>query len=83
MFTVFLFSQVIYRPGTIINSFGFCRSAASCLAAFGRVFSVVSADFCKVAAIVCIAIPLVEMLRNIGNWMPSGGSRFRLLRPNG
>jgi len=68
MFTVLLFSQVIYRQGTLLNSLGAC-----CLILlvwrpedlFTQSFQL---TFISVAAIVAFAFPLLEKLRAIGNW---------------
>jgi competence protein ComEC len=76
MFTILLFSQVIYRRGTLLNSLGACvlillvwRPADLFTASFQ--LTIVS-----VAAIVAMAFPLIEKLRAIGSWSPSAPTPF-------
>ncbi|MGC2238276.1 MAG: ComEC/Rec2 family competence protein [Pyrinomonadaceae bacterium] len=76
MFTILLFSQVIYRRGTLLNSLGACvlillvwRPADLFTASFQ--LTIVS-----VAAIVATAFPLIEKLRAIGGWSPSATTPF-------
>ena len=76
MFTILLFGQVIYRSGTLLNSFGFC--ALILLAwqpedIFTQSFQL---TFASVAAIVTTAFPLVEKLRSIGSWTPTVETPF-------
>lgn len=76
MFTILLFSQAIYRRGTLLNSLGACvlillvwRPADLFTASFQ--LTIVS-----VAAIVALAFPLIEKLRAIGGWSPSAETPF-------
>ena len=76
MFTVLLFSQVIYRKGTLLNALGACglillvwRPADLFNASFQLTFT-------SVAAIVAMAFPLIENLRAIGDWKPSAETPF-------
>ncbi len=76
MFTILLFSQVIYRSGTLLNSLGF--SALILLVwrpndIFTPSFQL---TFASLAAIVAIAFPLVEKLRAIGSWSPTAETPF-------
>ncbi len=71
MFTILLFSQVIYRTGTLLNSLGF--GALILLVwrpedLFSQSFQL---TFVSVGAIVVVAFPLIENLRAIGEWRPT------------
>jgi competence protein ComEC len=76
MFTVMLFSQVLYRQGTLLNSLGACVL----LLLAWRPTDIFNPSFqltvASVAAIVGIAFPLIEKLRSIGAWMPSADTPF-------
>lgn len=71
VFTILLFSRVIYRSGSLLNSLGAC---ALLLLAF-RPSSVFTPSFqltfLSVGAIIAIAFPLIANLRKIGRWMPT------------
>ncbi|MET0753321.1 MAG: ComEC/Rec2 family competence protein, partial [Pyrinomonadaceae bacterium] len=76
MFTILLFSQVLYRHGTLLNSLGACvlillvwRPADLFTASF-------QLTIISVAAIVAMAFPLIEKLRAIGSWSPSATTPF-------
>jgi len=76
MFTVLLFSQVIYRTGNLLNSLGLC--ALSLLVwrpedLFTQSFQL---TFTSVLAIVAFAFPLIENLRAIGEWRPAVETPF-------
>ena len=76
MFTILLFSQVIYRKGNLLNSLGAC--ALFLLAhrpedLFSQSFQL---TFLSVASIVAFAFPLIENLRAIGEWSPSAEKPF-------
>ncbi len=76
MFTILLFSQVIYRRGTLLNAFGAC---ALILLVWrpGDIFtSSFQLTFASVGSIVAMAFPLVEKLRAIGSWSPSAETPF-------
>lgn len=76
MFTVLLFSQVIYREANLLNALG---AAALALLVwrpedlFGQSFQL---TMVSVTAIVAGAFPLIEKLREIGGWMPSAEKPF-------
>lgn len=76
MFTVLLFSRVIYRNGTLLNSLGACALILLVWRPndlFGASFQL---TFASVAAIVAAAFPLIENLRKIGEWTPTAESPF-------
>lgn len=76
MFTVLLFSLVIYRRGTLLNSLG----ASILLLLVWRPNDLFSPSFqltvISVLAIVAGAFPLIEKLRAIGTWSPSAETPF-------
>ncbi len=76
MFTILLFSQVIYRSGTLLNAFGLC----ALILLIWRPNDVYTASFqltfASVGAIVLMAFPLIEKLRAIGSWSPSVETPF-------
>jgi len=76
MFTILLFSQVIYRSRTLLNSLGFC----GLILLLWRPNDVFTASFqltfASVGAIVAIAFPLIEKLRTIGDWSPTAETPF-------
>jgi competence protein ComEC len=71
MFTILLFTQAIYRQGTLLNSL----SACVLILLLWRPSDVFDPSFqltlVSVFAIVAFAFPLIEKLRMIGEWMPS------------
>ncbi|HEY0429219.1 MAG TPA: DNA internalization-related competence protein ComEC/Rec2 [Pyrinomonadaceae bacterium] len=76
MFTILLFSQVIYRQGALLNSFGACvlillvwRPADLFTASFQLTIA-------SVAAIVVMAFPLIQKLRAVGSWSPTVETPF-------
>ncbi|MEP7149127.1 MAG: ComEC/Rec2 family competence protein [Acidobacteriota bacterium] len=79
MFTILLFSRVIYREGSQLNALGFCVL----LLLAWRPADLFSASFqltvVSVAAIVGCAFPLIVKLRAIGSWTPTAQ---RPLPPN-
>ena len=76
MFTILLFSQVIYRSRTLLNSLGFC----GLILLLWRPNDVFTASFqltfASVGAIVAMAFPLIEKLREFGSWSPSAETPF-------
>ncbi len=71
MFTIMLFSFCVHRRARMLNTLGFCvlillawRPADIWNPSF-------QLTFVSVAAIVAIAVPLIEHLRKIGSWTPS------------
>ena len=76
MFTILLFSQVIYRTGNLLNSLGACALLLLVWRPedlFNQSFQL---TFVSVAAIVGFAFPLIENLREIGRWSPSSEKPF-------
>jgi len=76
MFTILLFSQVIYRGGTLLNSLGFCALVLLVWRPNDVFTSSFQLTFASVGAIVTIGFPLIERLRVIGNWSPSAETPF-------
>jgi competence protein ComEC len=76
MFTVLLFSQVIYRTGNLLNSLG-CGALILLVwrpeDLFTQSFQL---TFVSVLAIVAFAFPLIENLRAIGEWRPTAETPF-------
>lgn len=76
MFTILLFSQVVYRRGTLLNSLGACIL----ILLVWRPNDLFTASFqltvTSVAAIVAMAFPLIEKLRAVGSWSPSAETPF-------
>ncbi len=81
MFTILLFSHVIYRTGTLVNSLGACALILLVWRPhdlFGPSFQL---TFVSVAAIVVMGFPLIEKLRSIGTWTPTIEAPFPPLVP--
>jgi len=76
MFTVLLFSQVIYRSGTLLNAFGLCGLILLVWRPSEIFTPSFQLTFVSVGAIVAIAFPLIENLRAIGTWSPSAETPF-------
>jgi len=76
MFTILLFSQVIYRSGTLLNSLGFCALVLLGWRPTDIFTSSFQLTFASVGAIVAIGFPLIERLRAIGSWSPSAETPF-------
>ena len=76
MFTILLFSQVIYRSGTLLNSLGACALILLVWRPNDLFSASFQLTFASVAAIIAMAFPLIENLRKIGNWSPSAETPF-------
>ncbi len=76
MFTILLFSQVIYRNGTLLNALGGCALVLLVLRPSDLFSPSFQLTFVSVAAIVVLAFPLIENLRSIGNWSPTAAHPF-------
>ncbi len=76
MFTVLLFSQVIYRRGTLLNALGLCAIILLMWRPNDLFAPSFQLTFVSVTAIVAMAFPLIEHLRSIGNWSPSAEKPF-------
>ena len=76
MFTILLFSQVIYRNGTLLNALGL----GGLILLVWRPTDVFTASFqltfASVGAIILTAFPLIEKLRSIGSWSPTVETPF-------
>ncbi|MDQ2745876.1 MAG: ComEC/Rec2 family competence protein [Acidobacteriota bacterium] len=71
MFTILLFSQVIYRNGTLLNALGLCGLILLAWRPSDVFTSSFQLTFASVGAIVLAAFPLIEKLRAIGSWSPT------------
>lgn len=76
MFTILLFSQVIYRNGSLLNSLGFCALILLVWRPEDLFSQSFQLTFVSVLAIVAFAFPLLERLRKIGEWRPSAETPF-------
>jgi competence protein ComEC len=76
MFTILLFSQVIYRSGTLLNAFGACALILLVWRPNDIFTSSFQLTFVSVGSIVAMAFPLLEKLRAIGAWSPSAETPF-------
>jgi competence protein ComEC len=76
MFTVLLFSQVIYRTGNLLNSLGLCALILLVWRPEDLFTQSFQLTFVSVLAIVACAFPLIENLRAIGGWRPTGDAPF-------
>ncbi len=76
MFTILLFSQVIYRRGTLLNALGACVLILLVWRPndlFNQSFHL---TILSVTAIIAMAFPIIENLRAIGKWSPSAENPF-------
>ena len=76
MFTILLFSNVIYRSGTLLNSLGFCAFILLVWRPNDLFNPSFQLTFVSVGAIVAFAFPMIEILRNIGSWSPTAETPF-------
>lgn len=76
MFTILLFSQVVYRSGTLLNALGCCALILLVWRPSDVFTSSFQLTFVSVAAIVAVGFPLIERLRAIGGWSPSAAQPF-------
>ena len=76
MFTILLFSQVIYRNGSLLNSLGFCALILLVWRPEDLFSQSFQLTFISVLAIVTFAFPLIENLRKIGEWRPTTETPF-------
>lgn len=76
MFTILLFSLVIYRRGSLLNTLG----ASVLILLIWRPNDLFAPSFqltiLSVLAIVACAFPLIEKLRAVGSWSPSAKTPF-------
>lgn len=71
MFTIMLFSYCIYRQARMLNTLGFCGLILLAWRPSNVWNPSFQLTFVSVAAIVAIAVPLIENLRRIGSWTPT------------
>ncbi|MCY7377577.1 MAG: ComEC/Rec2 family competence protein [Pyrinomonadaceae bacterium] len=76
MFTILLFSQVIYRNGTLLNALGLCGLILLAWRPNDVFTPSFQLTFASVGAIILTAFPLIEKLRLIGSWSPSVENPF-------
>ncbi|MBA2605687.1 MAG: ComEC/Rec2 family competence protein [Acidobacteria bacterium] len=76
MFTVLLFSQVVFRNGTLLNAFGACALILLVWQPNDLLTVSFQLTFVSVASIITMAFPLIEKLESIGNWSPSAETPF-------
>ena len=76
MFTILLFSEVIYRRGNLLNSLGFCALILLAWRPADLFTPSFQLTFASVLAIVACAFPLIENLRAIGEWRPTAETPF-------
>ncbi len=82
MFTIVLYSYVIYRQGSLLNSLGVCALIILVWRPSDIFNPSFQLTFVSVAAIVACAYPLIECLRSIGSWTPSAETPFPPKVPN-
>lgn len=70
VFTILLFSRVIYRQGSLLNSLGACALLLLAFHPSSLFTPSFQLTFISVGAIVAIAFPMITGLRKIGEWMP-------------
>lgn len=76
MFTILLFSQVVYRQGNLLNSLGLCAIVLLVWRPEDLFSQSFQLTFTSVLAIVAFAFPLIENLREIGEWRPTAEMPF-------
>ena len=76
MFTIVLYSYVIYRQGSLLNSLGVCGLILLVWRPSDLFNPSLQLTFVSVAAIVVFAYPLIETLRRIGSWTPTAEAPF-------
>jgi competence protein ComEC len=76
MFTIVLFSYVIYRQGSLLNSLGICALLLLVWRPSDLFNPSLHLTFVSVLAIVAVAYPLLTQLRKVGEWMPSPQTPF-------
>jgi competence protein ComEC len=71
MFTLLLFSYLIFRSSTMLNSLGACAILLLAWRPSDLFNPSFQLTFVSLAAIVGMAFPLIEKLRSIGQWTPT------------
>lgn len=76
MFTILLFSFVIYRRGTLLNALGACAFLILLWRPADLFNQSFHLTFASLVGIITVAFPLIKKLRAIGSWMPSVENPF-------
>lgn len=76
MFTIFMFSYMIFRTGALLNALGFTALILLTWRPSELFNPSFQLTFISVAAIVVMAFPLIEKLRSIGRWTPTSVTPF-------
>jgi competence protein ComEC len=76
MFTILLFSTVVNRQGSLLNSLGACVIVLLVWRPSDLFNPPLQLTLLSVIAIVGMAFPLIEKLRRVGVWMPSTSTPF-------
>lgn len=76
MFSILLFSQVLYRKGTILNALGACVLVILLWRPNDLLNQSFHLTFASLVGIIMVSFPLIEKLRLIGNWSPQSSSPF-------
>jgi competence protein ComEC len=76
MFTILLFSTVVDRQGSLLNSLGACVIVLLVWRPSDLFNPSLQLTLLSVVAIVGMAFPLIEKLRSVGAWMPSTSTPF-------
>ncbi len=76
MFTVLLFSQVVFRNGTLLNALGACLLILLVWQPNDLFTASFQLTFVSVTAIIAMAFPLLKKLEAIGKWSPSAETPF-------
>lgn len=76
MFTILLFSFVIYRRGTLLNALGACAFLILLWRPEDLFSQSFHLTFASLVGIIAVAFPLIEKLRSIGGWMPTTETPF-------
>lgn len=76
MFTAFLLGRALYRQASLLNTLGLCCLVLLAWRPQDLFNPSLQLTIVSVAAIVGMAFPLIEKMREIGSWMPEAGSPF-------
>ncbi len=76
MFTIVLFSYVLYRPASMLNSLGTCSLILLVWRPSDLFNPSFHLTFVSVAAIIAVAYPLIDGMRRVGTWSPTAETPF-------
>ena len=82
MFTIVMYGYVIYRSGSGLNSLGVCAFLLLAWRPSELFDPSFQLTFVSVASLLGIAVPLIDRLRNIGDWSPSPKQPFPPVVPH-